>query len=367
MKRLSVLMACAMLALSCGRALEGVEHEEVLFLRHAGADMPIWVRGNLSSGVIILVVHGGAGGNSASYVQDFKDTLEKDYAIAYWDQRHSGGAQGSLSVEDFNHTNAFALMATDMKLVIELLRVHYGQEMRVFAWGHSWGVQLGTKFLVDHDPGLLDGWLASNGSHSGTVEHAARHAYITTYAQMMRERGEPLSQPVSTAMGGVIQTPQDALSWVAANDPITTWDQAAVQWELGGVVGEWVLDKYTDPEYAPALPPGTLLLGSPASPIAQAINSARTGTLINNSSDETSIQEFWDLAPQLAQVELPVALLWGRYDPIIPQGVAHDYYERLGTPAAQKTLIFYDAGHSPEYEKPAQFARDVRLFIEANR
>ena len=156
----SLLGALVLLALalaSCGSALEGPPHQEVLFLRHKGADMNIWVRGNIESKVVILVVHGGAGGNSAAYVPDYKDNLEKDYAIAYWDQRHGGSAQGSFPKSEFNHTNAWALMAEDMMLVIKMLRHHYGEDTKVFAWGHSWGVQLGTKFLVDHDPELLDG------------------------------------------------------------------------------------------------------------------------------------------------------------------------------------------------------------------
>ncbi|MEC9396680.1 MAG: alpha/beta fold hydrolase, partial [Myxococcota bacterium] len=206
----------AMASSSCGEALEGPD-QEVLFLRHKGADMNVWVRGNIDSKVIILVVHGGAGGNSAAYVPDYKDNLEHDYAIAYWDQRHGGSAQGSFSKKDFNHTNAWALMAEDMMLVIKMLRTRYGQDTKVFAWGHSWGVQLGTKFLVDHDPELLDGWIASNGTHSGDIEHAARNAYILTYAQQMVDEGAELSEAVTRGDAN-IQTPQDAIDWVNAND-----------------------------------------------------------------------------------------------------------------------------------------------------
>jgi pimeloyl-ACP methyl ester carboxylesterase len=355
----------AMASSSCGEALEGPD-QEVLFLRHKGADMNVWVRGNIDSKVIILVVHGGAGGNSAAYVPDYKDNLEHDYAIAYWDQRHGGSAQGSFSKKDFNHTNAWALMAEDMMLVIKMLRTRYGQDTKVFAWGHSWGVQLGTKFLVDHDPELLDGWIASNGTHSGDIEHAARNAYILTYAQQMVDEGAELSEAVTRGDAN-IQTPQDAIDWVNANDPITEWDQTDVQWTLGGVIGDWVYSRYTDPDYTENLPPGALLFSSPVSPIAQGINSARTGTLINNSYRETSIQEFWDLSTEMKHITIPVALLWGKYDHIIPEGVAYSYRDSIGTPPEDIMFEFYDAGHSPEYEQPDAFAEDVRAFIEQHR
>ena len=57
-----LMLLLAMASISCGEVLEGTE-QEVLFLRHKGADMNVWVRGNIDSKVIILVVHGGAGGS----------------------------------------------------------------------------------------------------------------------------------------------------------------------------------------------------------------------------------------------------------------------------------------------------------------
>ena len=61
------------------------------FVKNAGAEMPVYIKGNIESKVFILFVHGGPGGSAslASFIPVSKE-LEKDYAFAYWDQRASG-------------------------------------------------------------------------------------------------------------------------------------------------------------------------------------------------------------------------------------------------------------------------------------
>ena len=68
---------------------------DYFFLRHKGADMPIWVRGNTQSNIFILHLHGGPGGSSIDEgVEKVYLPLESDYAMVYWDQRGSGASQG---------------------------------------------------------------------------------------------------------------------------------------------------------------------------------------------------------------------------------------------------------------------------------
>lgn len=362
------LCVTALLALaSCSGPFGDVEHEEVLHLRHKGADMPIWVRGNIESDVVLLIVHGGAGGNSGVYVDTFMEGIENDYAVAYWDQRHGGSSQGRLSRDDFNHENALDLMAEDMKLVIELLRARYGQDTEVFAMGHSWGVQLGTKFLIEHDPELLDGWIASNGMHSAYKEYEGRVEYLNTYLPEMISGGESFSSPIRA--GDVeLSTPQQALEWVEANPAVETWEQSDIQWQLAGEVAKYVLDKYTELDPPSAhLSPFARIFSGPGSPFAETRNLIRTGTLINNANNETSIQEFYDMSSEMGKITIPVALLWGEYDNIAPPLVARDYHTHLGTPEEDITVSFYPAGHSPMIEQHADFIADLRAFIEAHR
>ena len=64
------------------------------FVKNDGAEMPVYIKGNIESKVFILFVHGGPGGNASlsSFLPVAKE-LENDYAFAYWDQRASGLSQ----------------------------------------------------------------------------------------------------------------------------------------------------------------------------------------------------------------------------------------------------------------------------------
>ena len=69
---------------------------DYFFLERDGAVMPIWVRGNVDSRTLLLMVHGGPGDSAQWYIesQAFK-ALEARYGVAYWDQRGAGTSQGA--------------------------------------------------------------------------------------------------------------------------------------------------------------------------------------------------------------------------------------------------------------------------------
>lgn len=351
---------------SCDGILDDVEYEEMLFVRHAGADMPVWVRGAIDSNVIFLVVHGGPGGSGLDYVEDFREHLEPTYAVAYWDQRHAGSSQGAFRKKDFSPEDALALMADDMHHVIRALKARYGEDTEVWAWGHSFGVMLGTQYLRQHGQGELAGWMLSNGTHESAVEYAGRNDYLRRFAGEMDRRGVELSESVWSE-DGEITTPAEVVAWVEANDPIETWDQVSTQWRLAEVVSDYVRREYVDFDPPERVTRRERVFTSPRAPLAELINSARTGQLINDSYNETSIQEFYDLSPGMDEITLPTALLWGRYDHIMSPEVAHDYYDTIGTLGRDKILEFYDAGHSPEYDRHRDFCADVIAFIEDHR
>lgn len=60
---------------------------ETIYIRNEGADMPAYIRGNPREKVFILVLHGAGSFGLAFREGIFPAELEKDYAVAYWDQR----------------------------------------------------------------------------------------------------------------------------------------------------------------------------------------------------------------------------------------------------------------------------------------
>jgi hypothetical protein len=68
-------MTASLLFTACKKENDLTKSGEMLFLKHKGASMPVLVRGNFDSDVIVIIVHGGAGGSSSGHIEDFKILL----------------------------------------------------------------------------------------------------------------------------------------------------------------------------------------------------------------------------------------------------------------------------------------------------
>ncbi len=71
---------------------------------------------------------------------------------------------------------------------------------------------------------------------------------------------------------------------------------------------------------------------------------------------------FADLHRELASMEVPTLIIWGRRDPVIP--VAHAYAARELIPHAQVRII-EASGHMPQLDHPEEFNRLVLDFLAA--
>ena len=56
---------------------------------------------------------------------------------------------------------------------------------------------------------------------------------------------------------------------------------------------------------------------------------------------------------RLAAIEIPVLIVWGRNDLLVPVGDAERYRRLIGDNA--RVEIFEDTGHAPMIERPSRF------------
>jgi pimeloyl-ACP methyl ester carboxylesterase len=73
----------------------------------------------------------------------------------------------------------------------------------------------------------------------------------------------------------------------------------------------------------------------------------------------------YSIRDRLPRIEIPVLLLWGRNDILVPVGDA-EFYESLIGPNARK-VIFEDTGHVPMIERPSRFNPLVAGFLAGER
>jgi pimeloyl-ACP methyl ester carboxylesterase len=68
---------------------------------------------------------------------------------------------------------------------------------------------------------------------------------------------------------------------------------------------------------------------------------------------------------QLPGIEMPVLVVWGNHDMLVPRGDAREYVELIGSNARRE--MFEDTGHLPMIERPNRFNRLVAEFIAGER
>ena len=139
--------------------VEPVHH--TFFLRHKGADMPIWVHGNAESNKIVLYLHGGPGDCAMCYRHYFK-ALEKDMMVAYWDQRVAGSSSGKVNPA----TLRYEQFSEDAFYAIKLLKQQY-PNAHIYLLAHSFGVELAWQFMgTGQNQTMVAGLTAVNGMFS---------------------------------------------------------------------------------------------------------------------------------------------------------------------------------------------------------
>ena len=123
MKRIIVIISIALSVGSCKKEGVGLSAnaDEIFWLSNAGADMPVWVKGNTASKVMILFLHGGPGDGSYRYANFQTDQLWQQYSVAYWDQRDAGAAAGNN-----NYANlSLDQMIEDLEKLVAVIKYRY--------------------------------------------------------------------------------------------------------------------------------------------------------------------------------------------------------------------------------------------------
>ncbi len=68
---------------------------------------------------------------------------------------------------------------------------------------------------------------------------------------------------------------------------------------------------------------------------------------------------------QLARIEVPTLVVWGRNDMLVPRGDAREYVELIGSNARRE--MFEDTGHLSMLERPTRFNRLLEEFASGSR
>ena len=316
------------------------------YVRHAGADMPVYIYGNASNKVFLLFIHGGPGDNGLEYREGIaSEILEKDYAVVYYDQRGQGLSEGKFKQEDVS----ISLMSDDLQAIVLSIIKKYGNDISIFLLGHSWGGELGTDYLLKNNyPPNIKGWVEIDGAHD------VPKINVELTKMLIKVGNQQISQNNSKDKW------QELISWANQLDTNNISIEQGRDLNRKARIAEQLLiddgiikapDKKTFRDL-------TILYKH------NIITGIFSGyyTYISNEGFYNEI-ELTSYTNRLKNIHLPSLFLWGKYDFIVPVALGYDAYNLVNT-QYKNIVVFEQSGHIPMKNQPYKFVDAISNFVE---
>lgn len=312
------------------------------YLENNGACMPIFVEGNIDSRKIAIILHCGPGDGSLYLnVGEVNHIAEKEFAIAYWDQRISGSSQGNQQDKSLN------AYTDDLKKLILLLHYRYGDDVKIYLLAHSWGGLIAPKFLQQkNNQDLVNGWIQVDGAHNYPLNDS-----LTRIALIQIGKQE-------LAKGRFAEEWKEIVDYCENHDPKNNR-------EVARKINSYAND--TD-HYLPEVNEEFPSTRDRIKLLTREYHYPQTTFLVNGiynhligKIEEQAYKE--DIAKNLPLIQIPTLLLWGRYDFVCPLGLMEEISDNVSSTDVT-TRIFENSGHSPMMNEPTDFWITVANWIE---
>jgi len=301
-------------------------------VEHEGASLPIYVRGNISESTFIIMVHGAGGFGLAYRNEVFINDLESKYGVVYFDQRgQSMSEQGDGEVDDIIET-----MIDDIEAIYQVLKYEYGDDIKIFLAGHSWGgLQSGLAVVRDNIDlrgwiniaGVLDLPSISDDRIDLMLKIAEEQIPVSSFSGEWTSLVDQLEE--SLDYDEVLKLLSDYLSLVHKDNLVEKGFTSKTIYN-GLVVNNpihWYVNYFFNQPINEALEQGTTIVGN------------------------------------VDKIKLPVLFLYGKYDGSAPPENGKRIFDAIDS--SEKEFVFFDKSeHYPYEREQAKFGEVVVDFIE---
>jgi len=315
------------------------------YFRTDGVDLPVRVEGNLDSGVVLLMLHGGPGGSSVDYNLGLDtELIEAEYAVAYYDQRGQGGTHGSYEISRYSVQQ----VADDNANLVQALRARYGEDTSVWLYGHSWGGMLGTATLLDTDADV-DGWIESAGSHDYPLNDTYTAEMLAAVAAEELDAGgngyKPEWSDIQRRVERILEDGEISNNESMSLNGMAFDAESYVDLAEGAYGDESVIG---------------YLLRNPTARATAWWSGLNGGYYLNEDAQTISYTD------RLDEIEVPSLFLYGDRDFVCPAPLGQDAYDRVSTDETAY-IVYEDAGHSLMVNRPREYANDLIEFVATYR
>jgi pimeloyl-ACP methyl ester carboxylesterase len=280
--------------------------------------MPVRVKGNTLSKVIILIVHGGPGDGSYDYADYKTARLREKYGVAFWDQRNAGSASGNSNIDKLS----LPQMINDMEVIVKVLKHRY-EGTSIFLYAHSFGGLLAAGYLVkDSNQNQLKGWIEIDGAHNYPLCNTSSRKMLMDTARSEINKGNYPSEWLNI------------LNYCSSHDPLSSYE-ISLQTETYA----------RNAEYYMGIKRNNAILSLREDPSDQLVNYYNL-YYTTSGNDFLKSLESANYSNQLYKIKIPSLLLWGQFDFTVPPVVGEDGITNLGS-SYKKLVLFPHSGHRP--------------------
>ncbi len=315
-------------------------------------NLPVFIRGNLQNNKILLYIQGGGADNGIDFGRSdypkWKNTLETEVAIAYFDQRGLNRSSKKIDTTKINENQVFM----DIITIAKSLKEKYKAEIYLF--GHSNGGVKTLRCLATYpkETAFIKSGIVFNAPITTDFSPKRYKHYRPLYLKNLAN--EFIQQNKNEAFW------QEAYDWMQVTDSIVTIEDSK-KWNF-----------YVD--NAIAVTKRNIGLGMvlktifarPYNPIKYLNN--KDNKLISDKLWHTE-KALWEAGKEttlweiLPKIEHPILLITGRYDAIATPEEQKDASQLIKN---SKLVIIPNCTHESFLVAPTFFNENVLEYIKTN-
>lgn len=305
-------------------------------------EFPVFVRGNLDSNKILLFVQGGPGATAIDFARSdypgWKNTLEQEVTIAYYDQRGL-----NQKVKNIDSTKiSYHQYSKDLLGIAKQLKNKYQAE--IYLLGHSFGGKIVLKVLENfpEDSEAISAGLVINTPITNGYSKSRYNYYRPKYLKNLSK--EMIQQKRDTLYW------QEAYNWMIATDSIYNSETSRIWNQYVGAAFEPTNRKITLGMIF------KVIFSKPYNPFRYMYKKDEeyvSDLLWYDEKNQTTFEH-------LNQIKKPILFLTGRFDDIAPPEELEDAQLYI---SKSKLVILPDAAHESFLDQPELFKDEVLNFI----
>lgn len=340
---LSILLC--LLVMGCNKDPKPADDQldNYYFVKVGNVALPVRVCGNINADIAIVFVHGGPGGTAqAERANIYWKEMEKYYKVIYYDQRGSGITQGNSKEEDMS----IEQFSKDLDVIVDFTK-QIAKASKVYIHGASWGGGLATYYLLDTThQNKLNGAILECPAYDIVNGTQLSIQWILQKADSNINAGKNVAYWNNCKQFYALHTTPSANEFKQHQSYLN---------QVNGIVSN-VTNVQVQSTSVPKFELSLLYNNAEFAPKALTYQGQ-------------SIFSHLDLTTQLHQIKLPILLVWGEQDGLLPKNnLAQKFMSNVGSSVktydAMKYLL---SAHLPHAEEWQQFNIDAKIFIEANK